>query len=60
MIESSKLVQKTERDLEGEIRTQCPTDYDRKRLKVKEQYHCYKKSKDNTVYISGTKSSKWR
>ena len=34
LIESSKVAEKTERDVEEEIRTQYPTDYDRKRLKV--------------------------
>ena len=43
MIESSKVVEKTERDVEEEIRTKYPTDYDRKMLKVEEQYHGYKK-----------------
>ena len=43
LIESSKVVEKTERDVEEEIRTQYPTDYDRKRLKVEEQYHGYRK-----------------
>ena len=33
LIESSKVVQKTERDVEEKIRIQYPTDYDRKRLK---------------------------
>ena len=31
-----------ERDVEEEIRTQYPTDYDIKRLKVEEQNHGYK------------------
>ena len=44
LIESSKVVEKTERDVEEEIRTQYPTDYDRKRLKVEEQYHGYRRS----------------
>ena len=43
LIESSKAVEKTERDVEEEIRTKYPTDYDRKMLKVEEQYHGYKK-----------------
>ena len=43
LIESSKVVEETERDVEEEIRTQYPTDYDRKRLKVEEQYHGYRK-----------------
>ena len=43
LIESSKVAEKKERDIEEEIRTQYPTDYDRKRLKVEEQYHGYKK-----------------
>ena len=43
LIESSKVVEKTKRDLEEEMRTHYPTDYDRKRLKVEEQYHCYEK-----------------
>ena len=34
MIESSKVVEKTKRDVEEEIRKQYPTDYERKRLKV--------------------------
>ena len=34
LIESSKVAEKTGRDVEEEIRTQYPTDYDRKRLKV--------------------------
>ena len=34
LIESSKVAEKTERDKEEEIRTQYPTDYDTKRLKV--------------------------
>ena len=44
LIESSKVVEKAERDVEEEIRTQYPTDYDRKRLKVEEQYHGYRRS----------------
>ena len=32
-----------QRDVEEQIRTQYLTDYDRKRLKVEEQYHGYKK-----------------
>ena len=32
-----------ERDVEEEIRTKYPTDYNRKRLKVEEQFHGYKK-----------------
>ena len=34
LIESSKVVEKTEREAEEEIRKQYPTDYERKRLKV--------------------------
>ena len=41
--ESSKVAQKTKRDIEEEIRTQYLTDYDGKRLKGKEQYHCHEK-----------------
>ena len=41
--ESSKVAQKTKRDIEEEIRTQYLTDYDGERLKCKEQYHCYEK-----------------
>ena len=44
LIESSKVVEKTERDVEEEIRTQYQTDYDRKRLKVEEQYHVIERS----------------
>ena len=43
LIESSKVAEKTERDVQEEIRTKYPTDYDRKRFKVEEQYHGYKK-----------------
>ena len=34
LVESPKVVEKTGRDVEEEIRIQYPTDYDRKRLKV--------------------------
>ena len=61
LIVSSKVVEKTERDVEEEIRTQYPTDYDRKRLKVEEQYHGYKKKlgqrrihKSNKIKLKGT------
>ena len=37
------MVEKRERDIEEKIRTQYPTDYGRKRLKVEEQYQFYKK-----------------
>ena len=61
LIESSKVVEKTERDVEEEIRTQYLTDYGRKRLKVEEQYHGYKKklgqrriNKWNKIKLKGT------
>ena len=43
LIDFSKVVEKTEIDVQEEIRTKYATDYDRKRLKVEKQYHCYKK-----------------
>ena len=55
LIESSNEVEKTEIDVEGEIRMQYPTDYDRTKFKVEEQYHCYKKkSRQRRIH---TKSS---
>ena len=66
LIESSKVVEKTERLVEKEIRIQYPMDYDRKRLKVEEQYHCYQNKlgqrrihKWNRIKLKGSMRSKY-